>query len=151
MNKDPVSRYCRRVGRHLRCTRAHRAELLGGLAEELRERRLPASASMKELYAAFGKPKDTALQLQESLDETEVKAAQARFKRKYAVIAAALVLVLGISAFLYYQHVRRMVQKAKNMLEHRPAYYTERIDIITGGETEDEGIIWGPVETAPQQ
>ena len=35
MVKETIERYCRRVGRCLRCTRAHKQALVAGLREEL--------------------------------------------------------------------------------------------------------------------
>ena len=144
MAKETIERYCRRVGRCLRCTRAHKQALIAGLREELLDRELSPGLSMEKLCAAVGKPKAVALQLEESLDTTEILTAQARVRRRTAVLCAALLLVLGIGAYLYFRYT-------SYLKSHTLAYYTERITILTGDETEDDGIIWGPVETASKQ
>lgn len=108
MKKDTVSRYCRRVGRYLCCTKAHKQALIAGLREELLDRELTPDLSMKELCAAAGTPRAAALQLEEALDSEEVLETQSRNKRRRMrlVIGALIVLfaaALGYVLYLLYQ------------------------------------------------
>ena len=94
MRNDPISRYCRCVGRRLSCTRKHKKELLSGLRDELTEKRLSEPLTKDTLFAAVGPPKEVASQLMESLDPSEIRKARTQKKLWLAVILSAVLLAV---------------------------------------------------------
>ena len=88
MNEKEIRKYCRQVGKHLKCFRKTKAALLAGLREEL-------------LLSEDGKlppPKETAAVLQESVSEKEQKSRATLFKALFVciVLVAAVIFCIAI-------------------------------------------------------
>lgn len=133
MRNDPISRYCRRVGRQLSCTKSHKKELLSGLRDELMEKRLSEPLTKETLYAAVGTPKEIAAQLMESLDPAEIGKARTQKRRVLVVILSAVLLAVFL-LIGYYIH---------RLKTSEPVYYKE--DIYYGNDPALDGFIWGEI------
>ena len=87
MNEKEIRKYCRQVGKHLKCFRKTKTALLAGLREEL-------------LLSEDGKlspPKETAAVLQESVSEKEQKSRATLFKALFVCIVIVIAIILCLS------------------------------------------------------
>ena len=137
MNNSAIRRYCKRVGRYLMCRKAHKKGLLDGLMTELSDQQLPPDVSMRELIIRFGEPRETAEQLQTSVDAEEAYHMRKREKRRIIMIAGAVLLFVSACA----------VMVSCYFIKHEPYYYKENVVIVSDDNTQDDGNVWGPVVT----
>lgn len=99
MNNPVVTKFCRKVGRQLRCSPATRQTLLEGLAEELSDLPDGATASLAVLEAKVGDARQVAAELQSSIPPEEESLAVQKKRRKTMLIIGG-VLALSLIVFL---------------------------------------------------
>ena len=89
MNEKEIRKYCRQVGKHLKCFRKTKTALLAGLREEL-------------LLSEDGKlppPKETAAVLQEYVSEKEVRNCRKRVLLCSTLIYVAVLVLIFVFVF----------------------------------------------------
>lgn len=100
MNNPVVTKFCRKVGRQLRCSPATKQTLLEGLAEELSDLPDGATSSLAVLEAKVGNADQVAAELQSSIPpEEESRAVQK--KRRQTMLIIGGVLALAVILFLF--------------------------------------------------
>ena len=130
MKTNTLRRYCRRVGHYLICGKDHKKALLAGLAEELSERELSETLTIRDLYEAVGTPREMAAQLQSSVDAREARRVRTRRKCGWILCGLAFVLAVTLTCILW----------AKHLASIQPVYYKEYITY--GDEPYFPDTIW---------
>lgn len=105
MEEETVRRYVHAVSNKLICSKTTRSKLLGGLQQELSAY---SALSYDELCAEVGSPEQTAEQLMESIDETEI-AASKRNRRVIVTLVMGILIVLLLLLTAYYIHAQQVV------------------------------------------
>lgn len=105
MEEKTVRRYVHAVSLKLICSKATRSKLLGGLQQELSAY---SALSYDELCAEVGSPEQTAKQLMESIDETEI-AVSKRNRRFIVTLVMGILIVLLLLLTAYYIHAQQVV------------------------------------------
>lgn len=99
MKNPVVTKFCRKVGRQLRCSSATKHTLLEGLAEELSDLPDGDTASLAALEARVGSAGQIAAELQFSIPPEEESQAVQKKRRKTMLIIGG-VLALSLIVFL---------------------------------------------------
>lgn len=100
-----VCQYVHAVSRELICSKATRTKLLDGLKQELSAY---SELSYNELCTKVGNPKQTAEQLMESIDETEI--AVCKRKRRFIItLVISILIVLLLLLASYYIYARQVM------------------------------------------
>jgi hypothetical protein len=137
MKNDKIVHYCKQVGQRILCGKEHRKALLAGLKDELLERELPDTISMKGLYEQIGTPEVVAAQLQASLEPGEIRTEQKRRKRRHVVAAAITFAVLCVAFALAVHFIN----------SHEPKFV--KTYIIYGDDYDDPNTTWYSTEQKP--